>query len=105
MVPPTPAPKAPQKIVKVKTSCVKGAEEKFASNSGRGGGGGARGLGGLGDLVGGPPPPMVASRSNTSPLPLEGGSRGRLSCFYVFRAYSMTKPLALSQSVTVAVNV
>ena len=39
------------------------------------------------------------------PPPLVGGSRGRLSFFHVFHAYSMTKPLALSQSVTVTVTV
>ena len=31
---------------------------------------------------------------------LEGGSKGRLSCFHVFHAYPMTKPLALSQSLS-----
>ena len=57
MVPLTPAPKAPEISFKVKSSCTKGTEEKFASNGGRGGGGGVQG-GGL--------PPMVVSRSNTS---------------------------------------
>ena len=37
--------------------------------------------------------------------PLEGGSKGRLSFFHVFHAYPMTKPLAVSQSVTVTVTV
>ena len=38
MVPPTPAPKAPEKFFKAKPSWAKGTEENFASNSGRGGG-------------------------------------------------------------------
>ena len=38
------------------------------------------------------------------PLPPEGGSKGWLSVFHVFHAYSMTKPLALSQPVTVTVS-
>ena len=39
-----------------------------------------------------------------TPPPPGGGSNGRLSFFHVVHAYSMTKPLALSQSVTVAVT-
>ena len=39
------------------------------------------------------------------PAPLGGGSKGRLSSWHVFHAYSMTKPLALTQSVPVPVPV
>ena len=39
------------------------------------------------------------------PLHHGGGSKGRLPLFCVFHAYSMTKPLALSQSVPVTVTV
>ena len=45
MAPATPAPKAPEKSSELKSSCAKGAEENFASNSGRGGGGGGPGRG------------------------------------------------------------
>ena len=38
-------------------------------------------------------------------IPLEGGFKGRPSVFHVFHAFSMTKPLALSQSVTATVTV
>ena len=41
----------------------------------------------------------------TPPPPPEGGSKGRVSCFRVFHASSMTKPLALSQSLPVTVTV
>ena len=55
-------------------------------------------FGGVGDRwspFANPPPPP----------PMEGGSKGRLSLFHVFHAYSMTKPLALSQSFPVPVTV
>ena len=59
MVPPNPVPEAPEKILKIKSSCAKGAEENFASNSGRGGGGGGEGVWGGGGSRGGPPPPIL----------------------------------------------
>ena len=48
--------------------------------------------------VGGPWSPL----SNPPPPPPGGGSKGRLSIFHVFHAYSMTE--TLSQSVTVTVT-
>ena len=71
MVPPTPAPKAPENVFTLKSSCAKGTEENFASNSGRGGGGGVQ-------KGADPPPPLVVSRSNKSPAsPSVGGGAHR----------------------------
>ena len=39
MIPPFLAPKAPEMFFTLKSCCAEGAEENFASNSGRGGGG------------------------------------------------------------------
>ena len=65
MVPPTPAPKAPENFFKGKSSCAKGTEEKFCLKRWKGRRGSEKGWGGGGSRGGGAPP-IIVSRSNTS---------------------------------------
>ena len=82
MVPPTPAPKAPENILKAKSSCAKGTEENFTPNNARGGGGGGLLLRLSAVLIHPCPPPPPPSTpppflsSNTSLGGGGGGQRG-----------------------------